>query len=228
MYTGMKFPVSTDGSTTIDFTLTTDPLSKSEDRFRVVFKTAFGNVLPVTFTNIKAIQQNKNATVQWKVENQLNVTRYEVEKSANGNGFIKVSAVAANGANTSSATYNWLDENTFAGMNYYRIKMIDADGKFSYSQIAKLNFTTKSGIGIYPNPVTNSTYQLQMTGQQEGKYQVNTYSSNGQKVCSNNVAYNGTDAVKTISLHKKLSQGLYKVEIVNPVGTNTVINIIVE
>jgi hypothetical protein len=218
-------PLSTGVNTIYDFSVSS---GYNPGRFRIVFKQTIPIVVPVKFTGITASRQNKNIAVAWKVENQVNVIRYEVEKSVDGSNFRKVNTVAATGINNSSATYNWLDENAFSGKNYYRIKMIDRDGRFSYSPIAKIHFTAKTGIAIYPNPVTNNTYQLQMTGQAEGEYQVTTYSSNGQKVCSSKVLYNGTDATKTISLQNKLSQGLYKVEILTPGGSITTINVIVE
>lgn len=67
-----------------------------------------------------------------------------------------------------------------------------------------------------------------MTGQVSGEYQVTTYSSNGQRVCSSRLLYNGTDAVQTIRVQPKLAQGMYKVEILNPVGGMTAINVLVE
>jgi len=228
-FTGLRLPVSTNGATAVDFNITADPLSKAEDRFRVVFKSAFGVVLPVTFTNIKAWQQNENIAVEWKVENQVNAASYEVEKSTDGNSFNKSISLAANGVNNSSATYNWLDANAVKGMNYYRIKMIDHNGRHTYSSTAKVYVSSATpGISIYPNPIVNNTYQLQMAGNPAGSYLVNTYSSNGQKVCSSKLLYNGNDAVSKIMLHKKLSQGLYTVEIVHPDGISTTINVIVE
>jgi hypothetical protein len=228
-FTATRTPLNTNNVTEVNFTITADPLSKAEDRMRVVFKSNFGNVLPVTFTQIKGVPQNKTIVVQWKVENQISVARYEVEKSFDGNRFNKANSVTANGITNTTSTYNWIDENAFAGINYYRIKMIGLDGKFSYSKIIKVNFIPKSSIGIYPNPVTNNTYQLQMTGQESGIYLVNTYNSNGQKLCNNILLNNGTDDVNKIKLKKKLTPGLYRVEVVNRgVGSSTSINVIVE
>ena len=49
------------------------------DRFRIVFAPSV--VLPVTFTSVKAYRQDKNINVEWRVENEMNIKQYEVEKS---------------------------------------------------------------------------------------------------------------------------------------------------
>jgi hypothetical protein len=218
-------PLSTGVNTFYDFSISS---GYNPNRFRIVFKKTQPVVVPVKFTTIRADRQNKDVAVVWKVENQVNVSHYEVEKSADGSAFNKVGAVAATGGVNASATYNWLDLNALSGMNYYRIKMIEVDGRYSYSPVARVSFNAQSGITIYPNPVTNNTYQLKMTGQPEGEYQLTTYSSNGQRVCSNKVQYNGADAIKKVVLQSKLPQGLYKVEIRKPGGGITAINVMVE
>ncbi len=223
--TAASTPLSTGTTTLYDFTISS---GYNPGRFRIVFKKNQPIVVPVKFTSVKAIRQNANIAVTWKVENQVNVTRYEIEKSADGSNFSKVGMVSATGGANSSATYTWIDERVLAGMNYYRIKMIEVDGRHSYSPVARVSFNAQSEITIYPNPVTNNTYQLKMTGQPEGEYQLTTYSSDGQRVGSNKVQYNGADAIKKVVLQSKLPQGLYKVEIRKPGGGITTINVMVE
>ena len=78
------------------------------------------SILPVTFTSIKAYQQNKDIAVEWKAENESNMKQYDVEKSVDGNHYTIATTVAANNAILSN--YNWLDVNPSEGYNYYRIR----------------------------------------------------------------------------------------------------------
>ncbi|MEO7768413.1 MAG: hypothetical protein ABIS01_13370, partial [Ferruginibacter sp.] len=83
-YTGVKTALSTMSSSNYDFLINSDALSASANRFRIVFKQNKTGVLPVTYKSISAYRKAGNIAVEWTVENELNVTRYEVEKSIDG------------------------------------------------------------------------------------------------------------------------------------------------
>ena len=76
-YLSSETPVNLDGITRVDFTVNSDPASSTADRFKLVFYST--GLLPVTFTSIKAYEQNSNVMVEWKVSDQLNIAKYEVE-----------------------------------------------------------------------------------------------------------------------------------------------------
>ena len=144
-FTGDRLQLSTAGVSEIDFDITANPLSKAEDRFRVVFKSPVQTVLPVTFTSVKAWQQNKNITVQWKVANEINIKNYEVEKSVDGINFTKVNTTLSAGSFAGNYLYKWLDESAVAGDNYYRIKSNGINEKFSYSEAVASDGTLRVG-----------------------------------------------------------------------------------
>ncbi len=79
--------------------------------------------------------------VSWKTASETNVDRYEIEV-ARGNAalqasrFTKIGTVASAGNTTSIRTYNFTDNETEKfGPRYYRLKMVDVDGSFTYSPI---------------------------------------------------------------------------------------------
>ncbi len=67
------------------FTVDATAASKAADRFRIVFRQAI--VVPVSFVSVKAAQSGRNISVEWRVENEVNTVRYEIEKSADGRNF---------------------------------------------------------------------------------------------------------------------------------------------
>jgi Secretion system C-terminal sorting domain len=114
-------------------------------------------VLPVKFTSFSATKKDNDALLSWVVENETSlVTTYEVERSIDGIKFDKINTIAKNaGANN---IYNIIDPNLAAvknnGIIYYRIKQLDVNGEFVYSDIRNVRITEKGTlISIFPNPV---------------------------------------------------------------------------
>ncbi len=107
-------------------------------------------VLPVDMISFNVSKDNEKAQLYWNTENEINLQRYEVERSTDGRLFTKIGTLAAKG--NSSNAYTTTDNNPVNGINYYRLKIIDKDGTFRYSIILKIDFTKKYLVSILPNP----------------------------------------------------------------------------
>jgi ELWxxDGT repeat protein len=116
-----------------------------------------GGVLPVNWLYVKAqLQANNTALISWGTAQESNTKHYEVEHSTNGNSFIKTGTVNATGNSSTALHYSFTHLNVPAGINYYRIKQIDTDGKFSYSAVIVLrNNYAQTKTVIATNPVEN-------------------------------------------------------------------------
>ncbi len=99
------------------------------------------------------LQSGKNQ-LQWKTANEDNVAYFAIERSDNGTQFTFLAKKAA--AGTGNNSYEQLDANPFAGNNYYRLKIVDNDGKFVYSNIIKLKNNASTNFSIFPNPAKNN------------------------------------------------------------------------
>ncbi len=118
---------------------------------------AAGGPLPVSFTNLSGVYSNGASQLSWASLSEINFSHYELERSSNGTDFNFVARVA--GANTSGTKtdYNYADKLAVSGANYYRLRMIDNDGRFVYSNIVLIKVVLK-GIAVtnvYPNPFIN-------------------------------------------------------------------------
>ena len=203
-------------TTVINFTVTVDAASAVANRFRLVFKNN-GSPLPLTFISVKASRQNNNIGVEWAVENEVNISKYDIEKSVDGEHFLKVNTVAARGfANT--MLYNWLDVNAVQGNNFYRIKSIDNNGDIFYSRTVKINFDNEEGsIAIYANPITNGHIDIQFLNQPKGIYQVQLFNNLGQLILTKNIIHPGGTVVTNISAGKgKIVAGTYHLQVIKP------------
>ncbi len=112
--------------------------------------------LPVKLISFTGSYDKGVAQLNWTAQNEINFKQYELEKSENGVDFIQAGILAAKPASATANDYSTTDNlSNYAGkIVYYRLKIIDKDGRFSYSSVIRLNINgALEGISIYPNPV---------------------------------------------------------------------------
>ena len=119
-------------------------------------------VIPVKFTNFTATRSNNDALLKWEVVNEdANTDRYELERSLNGTDFITFATVAKNAGSSTANAYTSTDVAAASRVSannaivYYRIKQVDKDGRFVYTDIKNVKFggTKAFGANVFPNPV---------------------------------------------------------------------------
>ena len=211
------------GNNSLDFTVNNVAGSYAADRFMIIFQQA--KVLSVTFTNIKAYQQNNDINVEWKVENESNIRQYDVEKSLDGNAYTKINITAAK--NTPLSLYGCVDADAKAGYNYYRIKSVDISGKIGYSKVVKVFIgLTKQAITVYPNPIKGGTINLQLNNQPSGEYGIRLLNKTGQVMISKQINHAEGSNTETIQLDKYAVHGIYQLEVTKPDGSKVSMNVI--
>jgi hypothetical protein len=211
-------PLTAGNNNSYNYEITADAASANQNRFMVVLKKIM-TVLPVTITQVNATAQQNNIAVNWKVENELNMLKYEVEKSTTGTQFTAAATIVVNGNFNTQNSYNWTDVNVAQGNNFYRIKTIDKNGEVKYSAVVKVVMgTCKSGISIYPNPVTNNNINLHLSNQPKGNYQLKLSNQMGQAIYSTNTVANSSNGSFAIQVPVQLIPGIYNLEINNPNG----------
>ncbi len=111
------------------------------------------NALPVQWNTFTVEKQNSKGLLKWTTAQELNTAKFVVEKSIDGINFSSIGFVAAAGNSSTPKSYLLYDAQPIIGMNYYRIKQIDLDGRFNYSETKSLYFDGRKGImSITPNP----------------------------------------------------------------------------
>ena len=193
-----------------DFSVTSNSASAADNRFMIVYRAS--TPLPVNFMQVKAYTKNAGIQVEWNVAVEVDVVKYEVEKSANGTAFDKAGTVTAN----NSKAYNWFDATPVNGSNFYRIKVINKDNSSSYSNVVNVKLgNTKGDIAVYPNPVKGSVINVQFNNQEKGTYNVQLINSLGQQLYSNRIVHQGGSASEALQLNAALSKGVYQLVITN-------------
>lgn len=140
-------------------------------------------VLPVHLLDFTATKQKSSVLLKWSVENEMNLSYYQVERSTDGNSFKLLGKIPAFTGNETMKHYNFTDMQPAIGKNFYRLKMVDANGAFSYSPIREIDFESSSIILLYPNPVQTELKVLVFKNNSLTNV-LTLYSMNGQKILS--------------------------------------------
>ena len=143
--------------------------------------------LPVKFLGFNAVKRDNDAVLTWQIENETAITdRYEIERSLSGTDFKKIATIAPKNNSSSRNSYDLTDHDLSSvrssGVFYYRIKQIDKDSKFIYSDVKSVRLNSKGiVIGVYPNPV-KGTAKLTVDMEQEAIATVSITDASGKQV----------------------------------------------
>jgi hypothetical protein len=113
------------------------------------------NLLPLNLISFNAILNNGFVSLEWETLSEINFSNFEIEKSLDAQTFETIGEVP--GKNIPGVHYySFTDEKTLFGNAYYRLKMINKDGTYTYSGIVHITGKTAASLNIYPNPVADN------------------------------------------------------------------------
>lgn len=167
-------------------------------------------VLPLKLKYFNGYKQRNEVELVWETAEELNVDHYEIEQSnARTNSWDTKGTVSSKGSSTGSS-YSFNDVPNTNGNKYliYRLKMVDKDGRFTYSPLVKINFDqVKAELFIQTNPIVNGELKYTITGLSAGKTaEVSVIDFNGRVILRNTTS---TLINNTLRM-PKLASGMYK------------------
>jgi hypothetical protein len=170
-------------------------------------------ILPVELVSFTATYKGSNKVqTLWETITEQNVEKFIVERSTDGFNFTPIGTEKAVGNSTTRNQYSLTDFNARIGINYYRLKTLDFDGKFSYSKIVAVKIDSENGLNnnfdIYPNPAPNGG-NLTITGVEAGNIHIQITNTLGQVVFEKNIAHQK----QTLTVSPKLATGVYVVHV---------------
>jgi len=117
--------------------------------------------LPVELTSFTAKVLESNVALAWETATEENNAGFEVQRSTDGDKFEKIAWVEGNGSTVEAQSYAFVDKDVAVNKTYYyRLKQVDLDGSFEYSDIVKANVVKKGSLSVgevFPNPVQNES-----------------------------------------------------------------------
>lgn len=111
--------------------------------------------LPLTLIDFSALHGNGHAVLQWTTASEQNTSDFEIQRSDNRDGFNTIGHLPAAGHSEGTRRYSYTDvlPAAEAPAYLYRLKMVDLDGTFTYSPVAKFNTTgVEATLSAWPNP----------------------------------------------------------------------------
>ncbi len=162
--------------------------------------------LPIELIDFNAILKDGVTEITWKTATETNNDYFTVERSSDAVNFHAISTLEGAHNSNSVKNYQVTDDNPLKGISYYRLKQIDFDGKYTYSNIAEINNSSRSCFEVYPNPVICG-YCLHVK-QNYGKVSVNIYDEDGKLMRQ-------TEKKDEFDIQIDLPEGLYFIKVSN-------------
>lgn len=185
---------------------------------------------PVKLVSLKATKINEDILVNWTTASEVNNRGFNVERSVDGKTFEFIGFVKGSGNSSVTRNYTLQDANAFVstGVNklYYRLKQLDNDGKFEYSQVVTVenNNDLTTEIVTYPNPFSDKL-SIEINGAKAGNASIQVMDISGRLIMSFDKTIVDGNQTLTLDGLAPLSQGVYFVR-VSASGLNHVTKLI--
>ncbi len=160
--------------------------------------------LPLSLADFSCKQVSNRTQLNWSTATEENTSHFIVERSADNNQFTAIADVKASSNSTTTRKYTLTDNQPAAGTNYYRLKMVDKDGSFTYSKIIMINFSSiVNKVSLYPNPSSDNVTMIHPVG---ARSTVSIYNASGILVEKTSVVAHSSQTKLNI---QSLQKGIY-------------------
>jgi hypothetical protein len=177
------------------------------------------SILPLKLLSFTGHYRNAKTILEWETEAEQHLDHFEIQRSSNSSGYSTVGEKPATGNNNSKQVYQFTDDLSAVSGNAftYRLKMIDTDGKFKYSNviIIRKETTAINNIVINPNPVINGMATVRFTVAATGLVDLRIVDLSGKMVWQQqNKAVEGNNSISLNGLDR-LVAGTYILQVIN-------------
>ncbi len=152
---------------------------------------------------------NKKVDIYWSTAAEINNAYFDIERSKDGISFESIDQLQGHGNTNSEMHYRTVDLNPFIGINYYRLKQVDFDGSFTYSDIKSAVINSDEIISVYPNPINDVLYIQSEKFSGEGDVTINIYDALGKEVYTQKIELNDQSLSWSIHEFSEMAAGNY-------------------
>jgi len=142
------------------------------------------DLLPVELTSFSATINGKEVILNWSTATELNNLGFEIQRSRAGKEFFTVGFVNGYGTTSEQQNYRYADKNLNNGKYYYRLKQVDYDGSYEYSDVVEVEWRAFNSYMLeqnYPNPF-NPTTKIGFGVQNKSNVKITVLNSIGEEV----------------------------------------------
>jgi len=167
--------------------------------------------LPVSWVSVDAKAVSNATFILWSTANERNNKFFEIERSNDGITFNSIGNVQSQGTTNGIKNYQFIDAQPDKGYNYYRIKQVDVDGKYSYSEIKTINNQSNAAeLAVWPNP---STGIFNYSVHTDSPFTIEVYSSMGNLIRTESIDSVNENLIHQVDL-SNLSTGIYQIKVI--------------
>ena len=175
--------------------------------------------LPIELINFKAVIRGQTVELLWSTASEKSNFGFDVERSADNQHWAALGFVPGHGTTTDKNDYSFTDDKPLPGVNYYRLKQQDFNGKFEYTPIVVADIrATTLDFEIYPNPSVTGELSIRTVSQQEGDALLEIYDWVGYKVYKETLQMLKGTMVYPVSM-TTFPKGSYTARLEMPDGT---------
>lgn len=172
--------------------------------------------LPVELVDFKGDIRGNETVLKWSTVTEINNVGFEVQRSTDGKDYRKVGWVKGEINSSRKLSYEFVDHTIVANTEYYyRLKQIDIDGRFEYSDVVTLTNKDASKLMLHdiaPNPVSTNQLVMQLSVGVEGEMMLDVYNTVGQRMMQETIHVNEGMNSHTLDI-ETLSNGTYFVKV---------------
>ncbi|RZK46198.1 MAG: T9SS type A sorting domain-containing protein, partial [Pedobacter sp.] len=179
-------------------------------------------ILPVIIRDFVATASANSVNISWSTQQESNSAFFAIERSTDGNNWNQVGQVKAAGNSAKVIRYSFTDLNLVNGSAHYRLKMVDADNKFAYSDVKSIRSSSIASVKVYPNPATD--YANITLDAKAGNSIIRLINQSGQVVSEKSVAANSGTVVLPL---QQFQNGTYALRISDDKGADQTIKLLV-
>jgi hypothetical protein len=189
----------------------------SPTQFNQQFVVGFTNwPLPVNLVSFNAQADKNDAVIKWETSSEENIEEFEVERSLNASYFENIGKVKSKGNRNTFNEYSYTDINAGKVQTtlYYRLKMVDYNGKTNYSTVAKVQFGSfgKTSLKVQPNPFSDNLH-ISYTAKAEGLVKLTIINIQGAAVYQQEVMVKEGSNELFLEPGASLAKGVYMLRI---------------
>jgi hypothetical protein len=166
--------------------------------------------LPVELSAFTSNVNGRDINLNWTTKTEKNSDKFEIERMVNL-AWKNIGSIKASVLSNSPKQYSFTEKNLQAGKYQYRLKMIDNDGSFQYSQIVEIEVSVPKNFGLsqnYPNPFNPST-KINYDLASDSKVTLEVYSITGERIAQL-VNENQSAGFYSVNfMNKNISSGVY-------------------
>lgn len=227
LFSGTGWQSNTLGAGTLTGSLTVGtPIVNASERSRVYTDFATGptdpisfyskssdilNPLPVTFINVSAGYGTDNSPIiKWRVGTELDVSHYNIERSATGSSFDVAGTIKASGL----SDYSFKDQGLTGRQSrlFYRVRSVDIDGSINISKTVRLDAELVRGIELFPQPFRSQLF-LRISSDKTQDIDFVLFDASGRELQRKKIVVNNGSSIYTMDNLEKLMPGIYNLRI---------------